>query len=30
LRVNSQTNNANAVYDAVIAGLRLKYAVGEL
>ena len=30
MRVNSQTNNANAVYDAVIAGLRLKYAVGEL
>jgi outer membrane protein TolC len=30
LRVNSATNHANAVYDAVIAGLRLKYAIGEL
>lgn len=30
LRVNSETNHANSVYDAVIAGLRLKHAVGEL
>jgi hypothetical protein len=30
LRVNSATNHANAIYDAVIAGLRLKYAIGEL
>jgi outer membrane protein len=30
LRVNSATNHANAVYDAVLAGLRLKYAMGEL
>jgi outer membrane protein TolC len=30
LRVNSTTNHANAVYDAVLAGLRLKYAIGEL
>jgi outer membrane protein TolC len=30
LRVNSETNNANAVYDAVFAGLRLKHAIGAL
>jgi type I restriction-modification system DNA methylase subunit len=30
LRVTSENNQANAVYDVVIAGLRLKYAVGEL
>jgi outer membrane protein TolC len=30
LRVNSATNHANAVYDAVLASLRLKYAIGEL
>jgi outer membrane protein len=30
LRVTSETNQANAVYDAVIDGLRLKYALGEL
>jgi outer membrane protein TolC len=30
LRVNSATNHANAVYDAALAGLRLKYAIGEL
>ncbi len=30
LRVNSATNHANAVYDAVLASLRLKYALGEL
>ncbi len=30
LRVNSETNNANAVYDAVFAGVRLKHAIGEL
>ncbi len=30
LRVNSETNHANAVYDAVMAGFRLKHAVGEL
>ena len=29
-RVNSETSHANAVYDAVIAGLRLKHAIGEL
>lgn len=30
LRVNSETNHANALFDAVIAGLRLKRATGEL
>jgi outer membrane protein TolC len=30
LRVNSATNHANAVYDEALAGLRLKYAIGEL
>jgi outer membrane protein TolC len=30
LRVNSATNHANAVYDAVMSELRLKYAIGEL
>jgi outer membrane protein TolC len=30
LRVNSDTNHANAVYDAVMSDLRLKYAIGEL
>jgi len=29
-RVSTETNNANAVYDAVMAGLRLKYSMGEL
>lgn len=29
-RVNSETNHANAVYDAVMADLQLKYACGEL
>jgi outer membrane protein TolC len=30
LRINSDTNHANAVFDAVMAGLRLKRATGEL
>lgn len=30
LRVNSATNHANALFDAVMAGLRLKRATGEL
>jgi len=30
LRTRSQNNHANAIYDAVLAGLRLKRAVGEL
>jgi len=30
LRIRSQNNHANAVYDAVVAALRLKRAVGEL
>jgi hypothetical protein len=30
LRVNSATSHANAVYDVVLASLRLKYAIGEL
>jgi outer membrane protein TolC len=30
LRVNSETNHANALFDAVMAGLRLKRATGEL
>jgi outer membrane protein len=30
LRVNSETNHANSVFDAVMAGLRLKRATGDL
>lgn len=30
LRTRSQNNNDNAIYDAVLAGLRLKHAIGEL
>ncbi|MGE0082535.1 MAG: TolC family protein, partial [Thiohalomonadaceae bacterium] len=30
LRVNSEANHAAALYDAALAGLRLKRAVGEL
>jgi outer membrane protein TolC len=29
-RVSTETNNANAVYDGVMAGFRLKYSTGEL
>jgi outer membrane protein len=30
MRVNSESNHANAQFDAVMAGLRLKRATGEL